>query len=88
VPWLRGLRRRRPALAWAPAAAAAALLVLAPLHIGSDNGVVSQASLNAETVVEWVEPGPATSVFVLETPRQHLSIVWVIESGADREVPR
>ena len=79
LPRLRGLVRRRPTLAWAAAVAAAVTLVLAPLHVGRERRVFSQAELNAQTTVEHVDAAPFASVLLLETPRQHLSIIWVIE---------
>ena len=79
VPRLRGLIRRRPMLAWAPAFAAAILLALMPMHTGREERVLSQAALNAQTTIEHIDAGPSTSVFVLETPKEHLSIIWVTE---------
>lgn len=82
VAWLRGFGRRRPMLAPAVAAAAAILLVLAPLHIGREDRILSQAALNAQTVIEGVEAGPSASVLVLDAP-ENLSIIWVMEPSAD-----
>jgi len=79
LPRLRGLARRRPALAWAAAVAATVTLVLAPLHVGRERRVFSQAELNAQTTVEHVDAAPSASVLLLETPNQRLSIIWVIE---------
>lgn len=76
---LRGLARRRPMLAWAPALAAAILLLLAPLHLGREERVLSQAKLNAQTTIEQIEAGLATSVLFLETPAERLSVIWVME---------
>ncbi|MBI3121314.1 MAG: hypothetical protein HYZ03_03425 [candidate division NC10 bacterium] len=79
LPWLRGLCRRRPILAWAPAVAAAILLLLVPLHLGMEERVLSQAELNAQTTIEQIEAGPGSSVLVLDTPTENLSIIWVME---------
>lgn len=79
LPWLRGLARRHPMLAWAPAAAVALLLLLAPLQIGREERRLTQAQLNAQTAIERIEAGLSTSVLVLETPTEHLSIIWVME---------
>ena len=87
LSWLRGLERRHPVLAWAPAVAAAILLLLTPLHLGREKRVFSQAELNAQTAIEHIEAGTATSVFVLETATEHLSVIWVTEPpGRDRGV--
>ena len=80
VGQVRGLSRRRPMIRWV-AAAAAVVLVLAPLHLALERDAVTQAQLNASTVVEQLEAPHATSVFVFETPKEHLSIIWVIEPG-------
>ncbi|MBI4255395.1 MAG: hypothetical protein HY616_10005 [Candidatus Rokubacteria bacterium] len=82
LPWLRGVARRRPTFAWAAAAAAVVTLVLAPLHIGRETRVFSQAELNAQTWIEHIDAAPSTSVLVLETPKEHLSIIWVMEPPA------
>lgn len=79
VSWLRGLGRRRRMLAWAPALAAAILLLLAPFHLWREERVLSQAELNAQTAVQRVEAGLATSVFILNTATERLSIIWVTE---------
>lgn len=86
--WFRGLRRRRPALVWVPAAAVAAMLVIAPLHFGREERVVSQATLNAQTVIERVEVGRASSVLVLETPTSRVQVIWVVEPGDSPEGTR
>jgi len=78
LPWLRGLRRRRPMLAWAPVVAAAILLLLAPLHLGREQ-LLSQAELNAQTSIERVEAGPSSSLLLLDTPTERLSVIWVME---------
>jgi hypothetical protein len=83
---LCGVGRRRPIVGWV-AAAAAVLLVLAPLHLGFERQVVSQAQLNAQTVIDVLDAPQAASVFVFETPEEKLSIIWVIESEAP-ENPR
>ena len=82
LPWLRGFARRRPTFAWAAAAAAVVTLVLAPLHIGRETRVFTQAELNAQTWIEHIDAAPSTSVLVLETPKEHLSIIWVMEPPA------
>ncbi len=81
-----GVGRRRPIVGWV-AVAAAVLLVLAPLHVGFERQVVSQAQLNAQTVIDVLDAPRASSVFVLETPEEKLSIIWVIEAGT-AESPR
>jgi hypothetical protein len=78
---LCGVGRRRPIVGWV-AAAAAVLLVLAPLQLALERRVVTQAQLNAQTVIHELEAPAAASVFILETPGQHLSIIWVIEPGS------
>lgn len=83
---LRGVGRRRPVVGWV-AAAAAVVLVLAPLHLGFERRVVSQAQLNAQTVIDGLDAPRSASVFVLETPQEKLSIIWVIEPGTP-ESPR
>ena len=76
--WLRGQGRRRPALMWGLATAAAIVLVLAPLHLGRERGILTQAELNAQTTIERIEVGPATSVVILETPGDQTKIIWVV----------
>jgi hypothetical protein len=78
---LRGVGRRRPVVGWV-AAAAAVLLVLAPLHLGLERQVVTQAELNAQTVIDALDAPRASSVFVFETPDEKFSIIWVIEPGS------
>jgi hypothetical protein len=82
LSWLRGFARRRPTFAWAAAAAAVVTLVLAPLNIGRETHVFTQAELNAQTQIEEIEAGLDTSVLVLETPTERLSIIWVSEPPA------
>jgi hypothetical protein len=77
---LRGLGRRQPMIRWA-AVAAAVILVLAPLQLGWERQVVTQAELNAQTVIDRVEAPRDASVFVFETLDTRLSIIWVIEPG-------
>lgn len=83
---LCGVGRRRPIVGWV-AAAAAVILVLAPLHLGFERQVVSQAQLNAQTVIDVLDAPRAASVFVFETPKEKLSIIWVIEPESP-ESPR
>jgi hypothetical protein len=59
--------------------AAAILLLLAPLQIGREERMLSQAELNAQTSIERIEAGPSSSVLLLDTPTERLSIIWVIE---------
>jgi hypothetical protein len=79
---MRGAVRRQPMFAWAAAAAAVVLLVLAPLQIGQERRVFSQAQLNAMTVIEHVEAARAPAVVVLRTPTERISVIWVVEPEA------
>lgn len=83
LTWLRGFGRRRPTLAWVPVAVAAGLLVFLPLRVGREERVLSQAELNARTTVEHVETGLATSVLILQTATERLSVIWVQEPRKD-----
>lgn len=75
-----GFNRRQPLVGWV-AAAAAILLVLAPLRLGWERDALSQAELNAQTVVDQIDVPRDASVFVFKTPDTRLSIIWVIEPG-------
>jgi hypothetical protein len=77
-----GLARRRPAALWTVGAAAAALGLAILIHSPtSREKVVAGVSrgLNALTLIERVEAGADTSVFVLQTPKEGLRIIWVVE---------
>ncbi len=76
--WIRGTGRRRPLLVWA-SVAAVLFLVLVPLHFARDGAVFSQAELNAATVIEHVDVATAVSVLVLETPKERMQMIWVLE---------
>ncbi len=84
LPWLRKPRRRHPMLVWVTAAAAAILLAVVPLYTGREERRLIQGQRNAQTVIERIEAAPAASVFILEMPTKHLSIIWVLEPPQSR----
>ena len=74
----RGLAVRRPAAAWAAGAAVAAIALAVFVRFPESRRTL-QASLDALTVIQNVEAGSNTSVFVLQTPREKLQVIWVVE---------
>jgi anti-sigma factor RsiW len=80
----REVFRRYPTLAWGSAAALGVVialfagdLLLRPTIRSTTTGAPSDGG--PRTVIESVEGGPNSSVFLLTTPDQQVKIIWVLE---------
>lgn len=82
----RAVAVRRPGMAWV-AGGAVAVIALALLARFPETRNTLQAGLNALTVIQRVEAGSNTSVFVLETPRERLRVIWILEPPAAPAAP-
>jgi anti-sigma factor RsiW len=73
-----------PGIAWGSVAVVGAAMVLFAAHVilrplPRQPARVVTVDLSLRTVVESVEGGPNSSVFLLSSPDQQLKIIWVVE---------